>query len=252
MQNPTRLRFFIFAVSLLAHFVGQPALAYIDESRPPLEIFSAYKPSYIAFGHPDEKIQFSLKAQVLSAVPLYMGYSQLMMWDFFKYSAPMRDVNYNPFFFYRLNHTLTSWTDFGGEHESNGRDGPSTRSWNRVSIQHSWSNQNLYWSIKAWYPFYFDNTNYDLPRYRGLWEFEVTAADFLGNYFERCDLSFRLYPGGKYYINPFQGGQELIFRTKSKWRSFLPLFVVEFFHGYAENLLDFRNEHYGIRAGIGF
>jgi outer membrane phospholipase A len=74
----------------------------------------------------------------------------------------------------------------------------------------------------------------------------------MGDSFEKDDLTLRIYPGGWLNINPFSGGQELTFRLKTKARRFLPVAVAQIFHGYAENLLDYREDRFGFRIGIGF
>ncbi|MGK5084369.1 phospholipase A [Bdellovibrionota bacterium FG-1] len=102
-------------------------------------------------------------------------------------------------------------------------------------------------------PASFHTQNPDLAEYRGLWEINLTLTDFLGGFFsDRAELSLRLYPGGQSNLNPLHGGQELTFRAKTAPKVFLPLFVVQLFHGYGEGLLDYQMSRWGLRAGIGF
>jgi phospholipase A1 len=250
---------------LLGHFLtNQITYGYVDEITPELSIFSEYKPTYIIMGHPDTKVQISFKAQIVRAMPLYFAYSQLMIWELFiEPSSPFRDINFNPELFYRLHLNENSkyqWLDFGiYEHESNGKDGADSRSWDRIYLRYATTflldsehGSKLHLTAKAWIPFNYDSTNPDLAKYRGIYEITVSLIDFMGESFERDDLTLRIYPGGWGDINPLKGGQELTFRLKAKSTRFLPMLVAQIFHGYAENMLDYRENRFGIRAGIGF
>lgn len=240
--------------------VGFTAAGFAQAEDPPLLPLYEYRPTYFLVGRPNTKIQFSFKAKVVRTTDLYFGYTQLMMWDLMKPSSPFRDLNYNPEVFYRLNfNTSTShWLDLGFfEHESNGRDDEKSRSWDRSYLRyHSRFNLGehwkLNWSIRAWIPYRLDATNADLARYRGVWEFQASLSNVLNAVFEADDLTLRLYPGGRLYINPLLGGQELTLRGKIRARNFLPYVVAQVFHGYGENMLDYNESRYGARAGIGF
>ena len=246
--------------SLIALALGFSAAASCEESEPQVLHVYEYKPMYFLLGVTYTKIQLSLKTQIVKDLPLYFGYSQLMMWDLFTSSPFFHDLNYNPEFFYRwmLDPTRDRWLDFGPfDHESNGLGGANERSWNQFYIRYHMSKKlgekcKLIYSFKLLYSYWFNPSNTDLPQYRGVWETEITLSNFLGPFFEFDDLSLRLYPGGTSYTDPTQGGQELTFRAKSAGRSFLPLFVMQLFHGYAENLLNYQENRFVFRAGFGF
>ena len=218
-----------------------------------------YKTIYFLAGKPDTKIQLSFKVQLINKLDLYFAYTQLMMWDVLEPSAPFRDLNYNPDLFYRIfiKKESNRWVDIGiFEHESNGRDGESSRGWNRAYVLfHSTQKigeHKILWSIKSWFPYSYKNSNPDLPKYRGLWEFQVTVSNMLQSFWGENELNLRLYPGGNYYLNPIAGGQELLFISKTKMTTFAPNFLVGFFHGYGENLIDYNRDRFGIRAGLSF
>jgi len=166
---------------------SSPTEAQAEEGQPTLVRLQQYRPIYFLFGKTDTKIQFSFKVQWIETLPVYFAYTQLMMWDVLKPSAPFRDLNYNPEVFYRWNidHNASRWLDFGAfEHESNGRAGTASRSWNRLYLRfHSslmsknQSESKILWSIKAWLPFgYTHSTSGDIPRFRGLWEIQITIT----------------------------------------------------------------------------
>jgi phospholipase A1 len=235
------------------------SLAEEDGSAPELIDLHHYKPIYFVAGNPFAKIEVSFKANLINSLPLYFGYSQLMMWDIFIHSPRFEDLNYNPEFFYRINMDLSKgqWIDLGFfEHESNGKGGLEERSWNRTYVRyHSYTKfeneLKLHWDFKAWVPVSYNVLNRDLARYRGLWEANVTLSDFFPQTFSRSDLTLRFYPGGPSMLDPLRGGAELTLRAKLISSPVLPLFVAQVFHGYGENLSDYRYSHWGIRAGIG-
>lgn len=206
-------------------------------------------------GYPETKIQLSLKVRVIEDLNCYFGYTQLMMWGLFH---SFKDLNYNPEFFYRFtfDKSTNRWLDIGPyEHVSNGMSGMEKRAWNRTYIRYyeTFRSTNTFqfaWSLKAWVPYWYKPATEGIPKYNGLWEAEFTLLDFLSSGFDNSELMFRVYPGGPMYINPLSGGQELTFQFKIRKMRFLPLFSFQFFHGYGESLLNFKNERYGIRAGL--
>jgi len=235
--------------------------AMADEAEPHFVLLQEYKPIYFIMGTPDTKVQFSFKGQLIREFPFYFAYTQLVMWELVNTGAPILDVNFNPELFYRVQMSESDgrWLDLGlFEHESNGHGtSPQERSWDRVSLTYHSTvdlgeKARLLWSLKAWIPFKLNSNNSDLIRYRGIWELQMTLLNFLGPFFETNELSLRLYPGGASLTNPLEGGQELTLKTKVNYRPFLPSLVLQFFHGYGENLLNYKDERLALRAGIGF
>lgn len=230
-----------------------------DNNPDPIPFFEKYKPSFFLLGKPDTKVQVSFKTPILDKLPLYIGYSQLMMWDLFHESAPFRDINYNPELFYRMSFhgDLPTQVDFGYEHESNGKDGPDSRSWNRAYVRYeqnrSWQDRKLWWSFKVWLPNGMgDPASRLLPEQRGQWEIQVGASDVFGTIFSVNELILRIYGGGSTRSNPLQGGQELTYRETSRRQILLLPLYIQLFHGYGENLLDAGDRHWGLRGGFGF
>lgn len=252
-----KLRDFNCMLLFLMIFSNQGALAYEEDAHAHPERVSPFKPVFFVVGKPHTKLQFSFKAEVVENVPLYLAYTQTSFWALFKRSLPFVDTSYSPELFYRWTDTndANRSFDFGGQHESNGRDGIDSRSWNRIFARYSFKQDTgttrLYWTLQAWVPF----TSHDLSRYlvhyRGLYELTLTWADFLGENFDQDDLTLRLFPGGSSEMNPLEGGQELTLRLKSKTIKFLPLLVFQMFYGYAENLLEFRDKVWVARVGLG-
>ena len=220
---------------------------------------TGYKPDYFLIGQPETKIQFSLLVPIVRDRGLYFGYTQIMLWELVRPDPYLSDVNYDPEFFYRIpfKDGKTRWLDLGlFEHESNGKGGADERSWDRTYLRYhqEWSlhgRAKLRAEMKVWLPYDMNVSNRDLPNYRGLWEGNVILSDFKGDYVVE-DLIFRIYAGGPSNIDPTRGGQELTFRLKTAKRKFIPVTMMQVFHGYAESLADFHHSYWAYRAGIGF
>lgn len=228
-----------------------------------------YRPSYFIVGRPDTKVQFSAKLRFVPSFPLYFGYTQLMKWQLFLASAPFRDVNYEPELFYRWhfepeperddeNPPPPHFLDWGVfAHESNGQDGPNSRSWDRAYLRYvnGWrvgEQAALIVSVKVNAPLRLDTTTPTFLWYRGIFEFEASWVRFLADTFADSELRLRVFTGGPSHVNPFAGGQELTLRLKPRSTTFLPTFVAQVFHGYGENMLDYDRRRFVFRVGLGF
>jgi len=252
---------------LIVIFLGAPEsdefVLLKQMSRDPessvLPVFQ-HRPIYGILGKNDSKISFSFKGKFVESFDLYVGYSQLMMWNIYKHSAPLRDVNYNPELFYRYTFGTDQarWIDIGFyEHESNGFDDTTSRSWDRsylryhgnFAISDYW---HFLWNLKVWWAYHKDKWSNDLMKYRGAWELDFTLKNLMSWIFEADEINMRIFPGGRYYTNPIEGGQELTLRGKIRAKNFLPYLVIQLFHGYGENLLDYKRDHFEVRAGLGY
>lgn len=253
----------ILAFSLLfaSAVLSREALAYPNENETSTWQVEGYKPNYFLLGDQDAKLNISFKLPLLKEVDLYMAYSQSMIWRLYEYSSPFEDVNYNPEIFYRyyVQDQAFTWIDVGlYEHESNGQGGELSRGWNRFYMLYSteaisFTRAKIYWSFKAWLPYNVEDTNDDLVEYRGHYETSVTVDSFLGDLFERSDLTLRLFAGGRAGIDPTNGGQELTLRLKGPiTKSLSPVVTLQLFNGYAESLLNYNKKETEFRIGIGF
>lgn len=261
----------LFIAALVA--VSPAAFAYSDEYATPKTWLEGYRPNYFLYGNPDSKIQLSAKAQLYDEKRLYFAYSQVMFWDLPHASSPITDVNFNPELFYRFDlsgpakeHTTApddpaegpkTWLDAGlFEHESNGKEGALSRAWNRSYVRYVLESRyendvRVYSTFKAWLPYTssFDVGNADLLYYRGLYEIELTCAGLIG---ERSDITLRLWSGGPSHVNPFSGGQELTVRFAGGRGRLVPLWTLQVFNGYGEDLLNYNQRRTIVRAGLSY
>lgn len=233
--------------------------AWSADVSEPIPYFERYKPTFFLLGKPITKVQVSFSVALFRELPLHFGYSQLMMWDLFRPSAPFRDVNYNPDLFYRLSLSEEAGRtlDVGVvEHESNGRAGVESRSWNRTYLRYTQGktgkDRKWSWTVKIWYPYVIEDPTANLLEHRGVWEIQIAGSTLFQSLFEVNELVLRIYGGGKSRLNPARGGQELTYREKSSSRALLLPLYFQIFHGYGENLLDAGENRWGFRAGIGF
>jgi outer membrane phospholipase A len=260
MKRPALLLLLPLAMATLAF--AAVARAGEEELGPePIKFFERYRPSFFLLGEPNTKAQISFKVHAFRGLPLYFGYTQLIIWDLFKESAPIRDVNFDPEIFYRLN---IARDESGAkdldlifyEHESNGRDGPASRSWNRAGVRYidtlRGPDQRLWWSLKAWLTYGTETKDEDIRKRRGIWEAELGLSNLFERLFDVNELVLRIYGGGRSRVNPVQGGQELTYREKVSSRKLLLPLYFQIFHGYGENLLDAGERRWGFRAGVGF
>lgn len=230
------------------------------DSAPP---FGIYKDNYIVSGttlqrtptadNSDAKFQVSISHRLTSSMLpfktyLYLTYTQVAIWDIFKDSFPFRDINYNPTL--GLGKALVSDNRYLGnlilqfEHESNGKDGEASRSWNKVSLV---SNIifNRYWSIagKIWIPFVDGENNRDLSKYVGWSNWAVEYRDKRAKYIINATVAPR--PTSKIFSSNLQ----LSFSIKLNKMANQYLFI-NFYNGYGENLLDYKEYRRQLRVGV--
>jgi phospholipase A1 len=242
-------------------FLGVLPQAFADEDpKVGLVKLYNYEPMFFLAGRPDAKVQASFQTRLIKNIDLHFAYTQLMLWDLFQKSSPIRDINFHPEIFYRVglgSRADAQWLDLGFySHESNGQSGQYSRSWERLYVRYRGELDRsepyrISWSAQAWAPYALsDNT--DIGEYRGLWELKVTLSGPLGTSGERDDLTLRLYGGGTSNINPIHGGQELTARWSPDRSLIRSLIIAQLFQGYGENLREYKDRRFGVRLGIGF
>lgn len=224
--------------------------------------FSLYKDNYIVMGtslsetptrqNSDAKFQVSL-AFSLTTVSLpwdtYLSliYTQVAFWNIFEDSFPMRDINFNPGIawtkpYYHEERYLGS-TSLIIEHESNGRDGDASRSWNRISLS-----GNLYVTErfrvfgKICVPIVDGDYNRDLAKYKGIFSLgmEIQTVN------KRLTAGFTIEKCKGFRFNMISEVSWQIHK-KSNLSLFAQLYI-----GYAESLIDYNRHSVMLRAGIVF
>ena len=246
---------------------AQPVVAQIE--RTVANRFSTHEPIYFIYGRnaPGAKFQFSFKYRLLSdsgvlgaGVPalrgLHLAYTQRSLWDIQAKSSPFFDTSYMPELIGEwqaarfLNPGPVQWLgqQLSLQHESNGRDGPTSRSVNIVYYRpgviigdvNGW---NLILSPK-FYVYVGDlSNNPDISKYRGYGEFR---AAFGKN--ERFGLSFTGRLGEHFNKGSMQF--DLTLPLRSRLIDFASYFMVQYFDGYGESLLEYNRHSSTVRAGF--
>jgi phospholipase A1/A2 len=201
---------------------------------------------------------------VQSQTGLYFTYRQNSFWHLYEDSAPFFDNNYSPggMFYWELDRdaALSPAIKAFVQHESNGRDGAASRGWNQAGLGFDLGNPEttmFYGTFAAWKPFAVDNEHPALPDYAGRAEIKLYFQPLIGKDYRLDQLGFSLATRvlgssvlrnveGALYLSPFNptGGQPQ--------PPFTPSLVVQIFHGYAENLLTYRERHTVLRVGVAF
>jgi len=232
-------------------------------NNPLLGNLSTYNPIYAVIGHgtdTDAKLELSFKYQLLGHPGdgnwysgFHFAYTQRMFWDIAADSAPFRDVNYQPEFLYIYtlpkNEAGDQLSVRGGFlHESNGRDGAASCSYNILYVQPTLDVPIGSWtaSIGPRIFHYVINRdgNEDIARYRG----HQALAFSIGQ-----DQGLKLSTWSRLNFSTGKGSvdADLSYPLTHIWHD-LPLYVVvQGFTGYGEDLLDYNRKQTRLRVGIG-
>jgi phospholipase A1 len=190
--------------------------------------------------------QFQVSIKVPLAIELFKNkmdifgaYTVRSYWQMYNkdLSAVFRETNHSPEIWAQFHSSWSFWgikntvNGFGFVHQSNGRNEPISRSWNRIFATFAFEKGNLVFSIKPWYRIPEDNeddNNSDLTDYMGHCEllaaykwhrntFAVMSRNNLESGFDKgaveATWSFPLwnYKYIKGYIQGFTGyGQSMI------------------------------------------
>lgn len=224
--------------------------------------FGLYKDNYFIFGPPigqrvtrdntNVKFQISIAQRLTrSTLPLgtylFLFYSQKCFWNVIENSMPMTDLNFNPGV--GLTKPLFVKGRFVGkvnlilEHESNGRDGTDSRSWNKISLGGSiLIDPQIMVHAKFWIPIIDGMENKDILNYSGIYQMgtSFTAPN------ERWGAAVTLVKrkGWKLNYNTVLEFNYRLFKSENQY-----LFV-QYYNGYGEGLLAYKEFHSQLRVGL--
>lgn len=195
----------------------------------------------------------------IEKLPLFFGYTQESYWDICGDSAPFRETNYRPTLFYRKVYENTDQElYFGYEHESNGRDGEESKSWDRLIVRYrtpltdSQSNTNLstfdryVWTadVALWYPFNIGGNTQNIQDFAGYGELSVT-------YTPNQDYRFRMTARKGGGFTDWDRGLvevDILFP--------IPRFeikgFIQYVNGYGASLERFDQQEQSLRIGVMF
>ncbi len=246
----------------------QPATAALRRTF--VDRLDTHEPIYFIYGpdDPAAKFQFSFKYKLLEfgeSAPqsmmrtLQFGFTQRSLWDIDAKSSPFYDTSYMPEIIYQAlapqrnrSHGWFTWLGWQAayKHESNGRDGPISRSLNLVYARTGFVLGRLDdWHLIVVpellaYVGSLDN-NPELDDYRGYGRLQLVfgrtdglslaATTWAGKDFKHASVQF-----------------DLTLPVRTRLLDFETYLMVQYFNGYGESLLSYRDKSETVRAGISF
>ncbi len=246
-------------VTVPDELIDTDSLRRAFDSQP---FFGLYKDNYFIFGpavgpkptseNTNVKFQISIAQRLTKSVLpfntyLYLFYTQKVFWNVLQNSLPMTDLNFNPgiglarpFF---VSDRYIGKMMLVLEHESNGKDGDASRSWNKVSLgANVMIDPNVMVHAKFWIPIIDGANNSDILKYNGIYQtgVQVMSRD------RRFNGSVTLVKRSGYNLNfntIVEGGMRL-------WKNANEYLFFQYYNGYGEGLLDYNKFHSQFRIGI--
>ncbi|MDR2950836.1 MAG: phospholipase A [Prevotella sp.] len=227
-----------------------------------LPSFGIYKDNYFIVGtnlfekptdmNSDAKFQVSIRHRLTnSTLPFktyfFLTYTQKAFWNVFQESFPFRDLNFNPTL--GLGRALVRDNRFLGtisfqfEHESNGKDGEDSRSWNKISFgAYLAFNDRWTFHTKAWIPLVDGGNNKDIVRYSGWGLIGMDYSSPKKKY--NAGLLITKRGGVNLNANIIANFSIRLFNDDNQY-----LFL-EYYNGYGESMLDYKQYRQRLRLGI--
>ena len=217
-----------------------------------------YEPIYMLFTHdfskkPDRKadelhFEFSFERPITYDAlglgeKISFAYAQNSWWQITQDSAPFRESNYRPELYVSAPVPFADELKIGAMHESNGKGGEESRSWNRLYAQSTWSADGFSITPRAWYAFWLDRTNEDIADYLGYGDLRASYT------FGKQRLS-ALWRNNLHFDGSNRGAIELNYS--------FPIFnsgfygYLRYFNGYGESLADYKRSVNKIGIGLSF
>lgn len=209
-----------------------------------LPLSYTFKGKYPSDKRAEAKFQISVKKPLFEDIfnlneQYYFAYTQRAWWQIYKYSAPFRELNYQPEFFISFPTKFENFKSLqnirvGFLHESNGRDDTNllSRSWNKLYASFAFFQGPFMIVPRFWYiiPEASLKDNKDIRHYAG--NFDLSLKYLGKNYFGEVLIknnlnftdnkaSFELNLG----FEPFGNGVFL---------------YTQYYYGYVENLLTYK------------
>jgi outer membrane phospholipase A len=171
----------------------------------------------------------------------YFGYTQNSLWDLSSDSKAFRDTSYRPQVFWKWDRkdekTFIDSVRLGLEHESNGRDGPRSRSINIAFLRPEWhqslaNGHELQFTPKL-YRYLDRDENPDIAQYRGHvdWRLRYDAA---GEWIATAMARRGTLGKGSLLLDVSRRARDLRFGPVGGY------FHLQYFTGYGEDILDYN------------
>lgn len=234
--------------------------------------FETYEPMYavIGAGPSDAKLQLSFRYRVFGHQPrefttgdgsrqwragLYFGYTQRMFWDLSEESIPMHDITFSPELFLRAVSPGTPSVgapmlgiQAGLRHQSNGKDGAESRSYNTLYVEPSvgfglGSGWTLTAAPRFWAYVGSKEGNERIARYRGYTGLTLNLKQADG-------FGIRAFVQGN--LEGGRGSAEVdASYSLRRWTGLNLYLYSQLYTGYGEALIDYDERNTRLRLGIG-
>lgn len=228
--------------------------------------FSAYQPIYAVYGpgtNSEARLQLSFKYHLFgpegeesagAEEGLHFAYTQRLFWDLGADSSPFRNIDFQPELIYQsptrmLGNGMSFGAQAGISHESNGRDGAQSRSFNSIYIAPMAAvplGGDYRLSLAPRLSFFVGDLsdNPDIRRYRG----NTGLFAEIGK-----DDGLRLSTTTRFNINSGKGAfsADLSYPLTRLFEGAPSLYLFgQSFVGYGENLLDYNRRTTRFRFGV--
>jgi len=226
---------------------------------------SFFEPMFFAVGDGSDanaKMQLSFKLRLYEPTDktsrdfvdnMYFGYTQPAFWDLSSYSAPFIDTNYIPSLFYFI--PATDWRVDGNavgfaagiEHESNGKDGPESRSIDVLFVRPYFAfgdARDFHWSASPkLYAYIEKDENSDIAEYRGYGDFHVSYGKY-----DDWQAAWILRKGTS--TEKFSAELQATYPLNRWYPGVAGYLMLQAFTGYGEYLIEYNErEPWSVRIG---
>jgi len=204
----------------------------------------------------EAKFQLSLKTKLIQSFlfghgDIWLGYTQLANWQVYNdpVSRPFRELNYEPeiLFNFPMKVNLLGvdlrMAGFAFNHQSNGRDLPRSRSWNRLMFHAAFEKDNIQLYLKPWIRIESGDTD-DNPN----------ISDFMGRMeanviYHKGNHSIYVIGTNSLNFDQNRGSLEVnyLYSVKSNLRLHFQAFT-----GYGETLIDYNHKQTTLGIGVSF
>jgi phospholipase A1 len=234
------------------------------------EHISGYQPFYFIAGpeSPNARFQISFKYQLLTnrgpfveKVPalkgLHLAYTQTSVWDWSAPSAPFIDSSYKPEFFYGMDRVDGGrWGEGfrldlqgGLQHESNGKTGSDSRSANTAYVEPTavfGKEGGFQFTVKprAWVYLGNLSDNPDIAKYLGYFGLRAIAGWEKGLQLSAIGRVGSSWNAGSLQLDATYPMFRLLAGNLALY------FQVQYFYGYGETLLNYKERTSSIRFGF--
>lgn len=208
------------------------------------------------YNRPEAAFQLSFKLKLVEEVfgtqsDVWLGYTQLSFWQIYNsdVSREFRSTDFEPevMWIWPTNYSIFGlrgrMLGAGVLHQSNGRELPLSRSWNRVYVMAGFERDRFVLTAKAWQRIHENEKRDDNPDI----EDYVGRAELLAFYRWPNDTSTALRLRTTFKRNPGWGSAQLDYRFPLG--GFLRGYV-QLFSGYGDTLIDYNFRKNSIGAGI--